>query len=70
MRPAILDFLVFWSAPVLLSKYYFAVEDADALAAAEHGRLGVWPRSPLFSGMDAASTAGGGCIRAVLHLDR
>ena len=42
---------------------YLALQDNGALAAAaEYGWLAVWAHSPLFSGLDAASTATGRCI--------
>ena len=40
-----------------------ALHDTGALAAAEYGRPAVWAHSPLFSGLGAASTTAGRCIR-------
>ena len=47
-----------------------ALQDVGAHAAAEYSRLGVQPHFHFLSGPDAASTVPGGCIGAVLHLDR
>ena len=47
-----------------LSGADLALQDTDALAAAEHGRLAVWEHSPLFSGLGAASIATRRCTSA------
>ena len=47
-----------------LSGANLALQDTDALAAAEYGRLAVWEHSPFLLGLGVASIAAGRCISA------